>query len=36
MIAHLQVVVICGRNKKLLDRLREKQHPGGIKVDTSA
>jgi hypothetical protein len=28
----MQVVVICGRNKKLLDRLREKQNPGGIKV----
>ncbi|KAJ9507635.1 hypothetical protein QJQ45_019190 [Haematococcus lacustris] len=27
-----QVVVICGRNRKLLERLKAKEHPGGILV----
>lgn len=27
-----QVVVICGRNKKLLDKLRAKKYPGGTQI----
>mmetsp|Transcript_13700 Transcript_13700/g.29410 ORF Transcript_13700/g.29410 Transcript_13700/m.29410 type:complete len:529 (-) Transcript_13700:874-2460(-) len=29
---HCQVVVICGRNKKLLDKLRAKSYPSGMRV----
>jgi hypothetical protein len=31
-LLQLQVVVICGRNRKLLHKLQSKQFPGGLKV----